>query len=77
MECHSELVETLGSNSLPYRTATHGEWKNFSKDVCQPVISSVRDDWSGELPCGRIGYSCPSLTKMEEEAETDQAREKK
>ncbi|GFT99606.1 HTH_48 domain-containing protein [Trichonephila clavipes] len=43
MECHSELVEALGNNALPYRTVAR--WVgSFSKGVCQPVMSNVRDD---------------------------------
>ncbi|GFX26541.1 HTH_48 domain-containing protein [Trichonephila clavipes] len=42
MECHSELVEILGNNALPYRTVAR--W--IGKFQRQPVMSSVRDDRS-------------------------------
>ncbi|GFQ71241.1 HTH_48 domain-containing protein [Trichonephila clavata] len=45
MECHSELAEALGNNALPYRTVAR--WiESSSKDVCQPMMSNVRDERS-------------------------------
>ncbi|GFU63616.1 hypothetical protein TNCV_3078801 [Trichonephila clavipes] len=45
MECHSELVEALGNNALPYRTVARWIVK-FQQGLCQPVMSNVRDDRS-------------------------------
>ncbi|GFV86047.1 hypothetical protein TNCV_670441 [Trichonephila clavipes] len=57
MECHSELVEALGNNALPYLTIVQDYLpyrtavQSFSKDVCHPAMSNVRDDRS---VCGKI-----------------------
>ncbi|GFU49519.1 HTH_48 domain-containing protein [Trichonephila clavipes] len=59
MECHSELVKALGNNSLPYRTVARWIGK-FIKNVCQPVMSSVRDDRSGCRPTWHVPSSSSS-----------------
>ncbi|GFQ82429.1 HTH_48 domain-containing protein [Trichonephila clavata] len=39
MECHSELVEALGNNALPYRTVAR--WVGKRQGLCQPVRQQV------------------------------------
>ncbi|GFR28698.1 HTH_48 domain-containing protein [Trichonephila clavata] len=46
MECHSEFVEALGHNTLPYRTVARWVKESFNKDVYQPMLSNVRVDRS-------------------------------
>ncbi|GFW32657.1 hypothetical protein TNCV_3679051 [Trichonephila clavipes] len=53
MECHSELVEALGKNSLTYRTVA---WRFATREdianaVCQPVSRFTHDATNAEA-CG-------------------------
>ncbi|GFW90827.1 HTH_48 domain-containing protein [Trichonephila clavipes] len=45
IECHTELVEALGNNTLPYRTVARWIVK-FQQGRGQPVMRNIRDDRS-------------------------------
>ncbi|GFU41087.1 HTH_48 domain-containing protein [Trichonephila clavipes] len=62
-ECHSELVEALGKNALPYRTV-RGGLEGFNKDACQPLMSSIQDDQPVCGPTWHLPSSSSSLITL-------------
>ncbi|GFX87519.1 uncharacterized protein TNCV_1330511 [Trichonephila clavipes] len=52
MECHSELVESLGNIALPYRTVAR--WIGKSQ---QGRVSTIEEQRSGRPASGRIDFA--------------------
>ncbi|GFR30086.1 HTH_48 domain-containing protein [Trichonephila clavata] len=73
MECHSEFVEALKNNALPNRTVSRWVGK-FHKDVCQPVMSNVRDDRS---MCGPTWHVPSSRMKTDDRDNKQRRMEKR